>query len=116
MATVNPTQQWIAKGVSKTTWSGLASGDTIGAASEPTLPDKTVYVTGTLGSETITMQGSNNTATGPFFTLVDPQGNALTFTATGNEVILENPQFIRPALGGTSTGNFSASVILVSRG
>lgn len=116
MATINPTQQWIAKGVSKTTWSGCVGGDTIVAASEPTLPDKTVYITGTLNSVGVTIQGSNNTATGPFFTLVDPQGNALTFTASGNEVVLENPQFIKFTTTGTATESMSYSVILLSRG
>ena len=56
-------------------------------------PDKTVHVTGTFGTATVTIQGSNDGTN--FTNLVDPQGNALSFTATGIEQILENPEYIR---------------------
>lgn len=117
MATINPTGTWIERGVHKTTWANLtSSGDTVGAQTGARLPDKTIYVTGTMGSANVTIQGSNNTATGPYVTLVDPQGTAIIFTATTQiETILENPQFIKPVVSG-ATGGTDVTVIMISRG
>jgi hypothetical protein len=61
------------------------------------LPDKTVQVLGTFTTAQIVIEGSNNTATGPYHTLNDSrgEGNALAFTAADTRVILENPKFVR---------------------
>ncbi len=111
-----PVSTWLQKGVARTIWETIVSGGvTNGAESAPGLPDKTVYVTGTFDSGRVTMEGSNNTATGPYVDCVDPQGNAIEFAADGQEAILENPQFIRPRVSGT-TGGTDVDVILISRG
>ena len=117
MATINPTGVWVEKGVHKTTWDGLtASGDTVGAQGGAALPDKTVYITGTMNSAVVTIKGSNNTATGPYVPLVDPQGNSIAFTATTQiETILENPLHIKPFVSG-ATGGTDVDVIMISRG
>jgi hypothetical protein len=102
--------------VARTLWEAVtASTVTNGAETAAGLPDKTVYVTGTFGSGTVTMEGSNNTATGPYVDCVDPQGNAIAFSADGQEAILENPQWIRPRVSG-ATGGTDVDVILISRG
>lgn len=120
MATINPTGVWVQKGVHKTTWTGLLnSGDTVGAETAASLPDKTVYVTGTFASAVVNIEGSNNTATGPYSLLVDPQGNTISLTSTvRNETVLENTQFIRPLIAGSisTTGGTNLTVILLSRG
>lgn len=76
-------------------WLALANG----AAGEPITDsaygDRTVQVTGTFGSGgTVVIQGSNDGQN--WKTLVDPQGNALSFTSTGLELILECPRYTRP--------------------
>lgn len=117
MATISPVGTWIAKGVHSSLWETLTgSGDTVNAESAPNLPDKTVTVTGTFNSATITIQGSNDaTATGTYTTLNDANGNALTFTADKAEQILENPRFIRPIASG-ATGGTDVDITLISRG
>ncbi len=117
MATINPTGSWIERGVHKTTWAGLtASSDTVGAQNGAGLPDKTIFITGTMNSAVVTIKGSNNTATGPYAPLVVPQGNSIAFTATTQvEVILENPQYIKPFVSG-ATGGTDVDVLMISRG
>lgn len=115
-----PKGSWVSRGVHKTEWTslvsptGVAGGNVGDAASEPALRYKTVAVTGTFGSSTVTIQGANH-ATGPWLTLNDPSSTALTFTADRMEMILENPQFIRPIVTGTG-GAVDVTVIMVSHG
>lgn len=119
MATINPVGQWVTKGVHKTTWSNmLNSGDTVGAQSAPGLADKTVYVSGTFASAVVAFDGSNNTATGPYYPLLDPQGNTISLSsATGVETVLENTLFVRPRISGaTATNSTDITVIMISRG
>lgn len=57
--------------------------------------DRTVQFDGTFGvGGSITLEGSNDGTN--WFTLTDPQGNAITKTAAGLEVIEEGPRYIRP--------------------
>lgn len=116
MATIPLNGSWIKSGVHKTSWDNLASGDVGAAQSGVGLSDKTVQIIGTLDGGGITMQGSNDTAAGPFFTLTDPQGNDIILTTSGlGEAIAENPLFIRPTTSGGS-GSLDISVLMVSRG
>lgn len=120
MATIDPVGKWIAKGVHQIEWLGLTtSDDTVKAASLPHLSDKTVQVlsnaTG-FNSVTVTFVGSNDeTATGTFTALADPQGNALTFTANKLEQLLENPRWIKPIASGATGGGQSFTIRLISR-
>lgn len=110
---------WIARGVHRHAWTGVTNGDHGFALSAPHLPDKTIYVGGTVGTGGgVGIYGSNATGptNGPFEILHDPQGNNLTFTVSGVvEQLLENPRFIRPFVtsGDAST---SFNIIIVSRG
>lgn len=65
--------------------------------------DRTVQMFGTWDTCTVTMQGSNDGTN--WFTLTDPQGYNVAFTASGGKAILEGPLWMRPLLssaGGTS--------------
>lgn len=90
----------------------LGAGDTGKAVSMATFPDKTVQFTGTFGS--VTLRGSNlanpldATAT-DWFTLSDPQGVDLTFTAAGGATVAENPLWISPISSGGSA--YTVSVV-----
>ena len=79
-------------------WSGLLNGDT-GAPYSVFGPDKSVAVTGTFGAGgSLSFQGCNDEdpATGTWFTLTDPQGNALTFTSARLEQVSEYTRWVRP--------------------
>ena len=117
MATINPVGTWIAKGVHKVTWDAItASTDTITAyAAGGRMPERTVYVTGTWNSGVVGLAKSDNTATGPFIAMVDPQGNAISFSAANDqEALLENAQFIKPTVSST-TGATTVNVIMIER-
>lgn len=92
------------------TWTGLLNGDTGSAVGLANFADKTMQVTGTFGSGgSVTMQGSNDGTN--WFTLVDPQGNALTKTSAAGELILENPVYIRPNVtAGDGTTSLAVTV------
>lgn len=91
-------------GVVYNTWS-LGAGDTGKRVNMAEYADKTVQVTATFGS--CTLRGSNklspdDTTAADWFNLTDPQGNALTFTAAGGELIAENPLWLSPITTGGS--------------
>lgn len=80
-------------------WTGLANGDDGQPFEGVDFADRTVQIGiaqggafGTGGS--ITLQGSNDGS--QWDALTDPQGNAITKTAAGLEVIAENPRYVRP--------------------
>jgi len=94
-------------------WNILNTDVTGDAANNPGAPDKTVQVSGTFNSGTITMQGSMDSIN--WATLHDPSGVALTFTAAGINTIAENPVYIRP-LGSGFAGAANVLVQLCARG
>ena len=63
-------------------------------------PDKSLHVFGTFGAGgTLKGQGTNEiTAPGNWYSLNDPQGNELSFTAAKIEQVLENSFLFRPYL------------------
>lgn len=101
---------WLAKGVARINWTFVTGvtgvSNSISAAN---LPDKTVHVyASTWGTGNVVIEGSNVTETpvptSLFTTLVDVQGNALSFAANGIEQILENPRWIRARASEVTTG------------
>ena len=92
-------------------WETVTCGDT-GSAYE--VPDwatsLTVQVHGTFTDDaspantaTLTMQGSNDNTN--WTTLHADDGNDITFTAAGMEIIAELPRYVRPSLNQTSGGD-----------
>lgn len=78
-------------------WSALANGDTGLPATWPHYNDRTVQVGGTFGvGGSCKIEGSNDGVN--YFTLNDPQGNDLVFTAAGMKVIAECPLHTRPSV------------------
>lgn len=108
------------------TWSfptTLVSGDVGAPLDAFHLADKTVQCFGLASNANIVIEGSNHLsttaagsiATGPWFTLTDPQDASLTFTATARlEQILENPRFIRPRLAAAATPIVPISVVMTA--
>lgn len=114
MATIQHTGTAITRGILKTIWTPLAGTDDGTLESPVRYPDKTVQVTGTFDSATVTMQGSNDGAS--FFTLKDAQGNDVALSSGGATAasLIENPQYIRPLVSGGG-GSTALTVTLVGR-
>lgn len=88
------------------TWSALTAANAAGTAIEmPGSSDRSVQIDGTFDSATVVLQGSNDGST--WFTLTDPQGNAISKTSAALEMISELTRYIRPS---TSGGGGSQSV------
>ena len=80
-------------------WETLTSANAVGDAFEmPAWDVRSVQIVGTFDSSTIVLQGSNDGAT--WATLTDPQGTAISKTATGVEQIEEVTRYIRPSASG----------------
>lgn len=94
------------------TWTGLLNGDFGAPVQWVDYADRCVQVTGTFGTGgSVTLQGSNDGTN--WATMADPQGNALTFTATKLEQALELPVYVRPAVtAGDGTTNLTVTICM----
>ena len=85
------------------TWILTTADPTGDPISFPGASDRTVqFVAATAGCATIVLEGSMDDST--YFTLTDGQGNAVSFTASGGEMIAENVLFYRPSLSVAGSG------------
>lgn len=96
-------------------WETLTSTNTTGRpVSLAKYNDKHISIYGTFDTTTIVLQGTDDPRGDPdhadhsnavWFTLPDPQGNAISLTANGADQILSNPKWIRPnaTIAGAST-------------
>lgn len=93
------------------TWTGLDLDDSGIPIECVGYADRTVQVTGTFGTGgSVTIQGSNDKTN--WFALTDPQGNAITKTAAGLELIMEAPLYLRPIVtAGDGTTSLTVSIL-----
>lgn len=120
VVTVSGSTTFVARGILRTVWSFATSiAPTSGSVGKPLIapnyPDKTVSFRGPwVSGVTIVIEGSNtatySTGTTKWFSLADPQGNALSKATGSMEAILENPYFIRPRLS-ARTGVLGAPTV-----
>ncbi len=105
-----PIEIWQWTGLTKRT---LDTGDPLNL---PHFADRSVQVKGTFGTGgTVIIEGSNDreTDTPTYAPLVDPQGNAISFTAAGIEQILESTYLIRPRVtAGDSTTDLTVTILV----
>ncbi len=85
------------------TWETLGDADNGAAITLPYAADITVQASGTFGSATVRLQGSNDGTN--WHNMTQKGGtSALGFTANGLHSVNENPAYIRPhTTGGTGT-------------
>ncbi len=99
MATVNPTVTDVKASVPTklVKWAALANGDKGAPVSFPDYWEMTVQADGTFGTGgSVTLKGSNHDDDADYLALTDPQGNAITKTAAGIELVSETPLYIKP--------------------
>jgi hypothetical protein len=117
MATIIPTFSKIrgpAGGIDAVvaTWTGLASSGDVGQALQRTdLVDRSAQVFGTFSGSTLVFEGSNDGTN--YFTLSNPAGTTLSFTAAGLMQVTEATAWVRPHL--TSGSGASLTVTLTAR-
>lgn len=95
------------------TWEGILSGDTCTGDLIPPLGDRSVQVIGTFSTATIAIHGSLNGV--DYSVLTDPQGNALSFTATKIEQIMELVPYLKPVIT-SGDGSTDVDVIICVKG
>jgi hypothetical protein len=114
MATVNPSISTIEGdgSVMQIVWTPLTSTNLDGAPVRwCQYADRSVQLSGTWGTATVVLQGSNDGTT--WFTLTDPQTVAISKTADALEQVLEMTQFVRPLLsGGNGTTAVTANLLV----
>lgn len=95
------------------TWTGLDADDSGSPVSLIDYPDMAVTIEGTFSvGGSCTLQGSNDGTN--YYSLTDPQGNAITKTAGGIELVTEAPRYVRP-LCTAGDGSTSIQVRIFAR-
>jgi hypothetical protein len=114
MATITPARASVAANIESITWTNLSTADTatgmmvMGAAGAI----GAMMVTGTFGSATITLQGSNDGTN--FYAITDPAGNDVAVTAAGIVDFSTAAAYIRPASSGGTADDVTVTVVLRS--
>ena len=95
----------------KVTWNALAGvggSNNVGVATKMLgFADRCVEVRGTFDGSIVVLEGSNGGTS--YFTLTNPAGSALSFSAAGLKQVVERPQFVRPNV--SNNGNNAAIVV-----
>ena len=116
MATATPTVTPISDNAILFTWV-LTSTNTDGAPIHPKYSDyrdRSVQISGTFGSATVVIEGSNIAAATTYATLNDPSSTALSKTAAAFEQILELALWMRPnSSGGGGTQDVAVNILCV---
>lgn len=85
------------------TWNLTTADPTGDSIKHPGASDRTIqFIADTAGAATAILEGSMDDVT--FFTLTDGQGNAISFTASGGEMVAENMLFYRVRLSTAGSG------------
>lgn len=118
MATVNyavtPIQAFGDRNTHVVSWETLTAANNVGQAVEmPGSSDRCVQFSGVWNAATAVLQGSNDGVT--WFTLTDPQGNAISKTSDALEQIMELTRYIRPSTSGGGGSQDIDCVVLMKQ-
>jgi len=111
MATITPALS-ISNNVPRVTWTGVSTTDTMTALAVEAQRGlaASVQFSGTWGSATVTLKGSNDNVT--FFTLKDTYGNNISATADAQFELSTAVGYIKPASSGGTADNVDVVVVL----
>lgn len=110
MAVINESPTVIVDGLMTYQWSPVTESDTVSYATiggVGTLAGS-VQVTGTFGSATVVLQGSNDGTN--WVTLKDTSGTAISLTAAGASEFSTGMAYIRPSISGGSSQSLTITV------
>lgn len=110
MATITPVRSSPAWNIEKIFWETLTENDTATAVVPAGRIRGSVQVTGTFGSATVVLQGSNDGTN--YATLEDNAGNAISLTAAGLADFSADCLQIRPSASGGTGQDVDITVIL----
>jgi len=118
MAAIAPTITDISEkadnSVLKVVWNRLDATNNVGVAIRfSQWADRSVQMNGTFNAANVVFEGSNNGG-GTYFTLTDPQGNAILKAAAAGEAITELTEYARPNSSGGGAGQ-DVEVSLIMR-
>lgn len=114
MAVIAPTpssltnQKW-GENVAIYTWAAMAASDTGAPLEAPGFTDASYQLGGTFGGSTVTVEGSNDGVT--YFTLTDPGGTAISYTAAALVQVLQICRWIRPKVTGGSAVSVTVTAV-----
>ena len=87
------------------TWALTTDDPTGDDITHPGSDDRSVqFVANTAGGATVILEGCNEEEPVNWFTLTDGQGNAISFTASGGEMVMENCLHYRTRLSVAGSG------------
>lgn len=92
-------------------WTPVTESDTCVPISMPEHSDKSVHVSGTFGSASVAVQGSNNGGAS-FASLNDPTGTVIAITAEKIKAVLENTVQVKPVATGGSAQSLTISMLV----
>jgi hypothetical protein len=93
------------------TWVGLVGLNDVGTSFvRPDLVDRCVAVTGNFAGGTVVFEGSNDNSN--YFTLTNPVGGNVQFTAAGLMQITEAAAYVRPRI---SSAVNTATIVMTAR-
>ncbi len=99
----------------RVTWAALANGDDGAPISWPGAGDYTMQVFGDFGvGGTVILEGTCEATPANYFPLKDPQGNALSLTEAGGDMVSEVVTHVRPRVT-AGDGDTDLTVILFFR-
>lgn len=114
MATITPVRDSVAVNIERITWTDLSTADTATSVlvmcAAPAIGS--MQVTGTFGSATITLQGSNDGTN--FAAITDLAGNDCALSAAGLVDFSTAAAYIRPASSGGTADDVTVTVVLRS--
>jgi hypothetical protein len=98
----------------KVTWNSLSVANNVGTPAQfVSHADRCVEVRGTFNNTTVVLEGSNGGTV--YFTLKDPAGSAISFTANGLRQVVERPLFMRPnILNSNNDANVAVTMDLLA--
>lgn len=112
MATITPALTIVA-GVPRITWTGVSTADTMtayGPITNRALEFASVLLSGTWGSATVTLGGSEDGTT--YLTLKDRANTSVSATANARFELSTSASYLKPASSGGTNDNVDVVVVL----
>lgn len=97
------------RNVLKTTWVGVGDADTCSPVAFPDYPDRSIQVSGTFGSATITWKGSNNGT--DYSALKNTDGDDISITGTDLVQVSDLAGYSKPLTSGGTGSKVTITMI-----